>query len=603
MYQELRIDYTDIENNDDIMNEYQILSHAIMERNDNMVKYLLSHISDNELMKIDAKYKYLELASLSGNTSYLDLLLSKGCKLKFNERTCDNGMERVIVYEMVMAVQNKQHQVVKYFLDNNLIPKNIVSNVLSSLMACTVNPEIDFYKFLIRKYIDVNDVLFISNICSGAQVDIFKFLIKMGADINYSRPIKNHFSPKNEIFHHNALSDAILSNNINMVKEVINLGVDLTMCYHTIYHHCLIGSSSLDIINYLDKNYSEYIHLISYDDQFAMACLRGDMILVKSMFDNSPKNKYINERGLFVAHYSNHYSIVNFLIEKMRIQNCKQLNNIISKISKVHPLPWGCGGKVGPPALEVLGKCCARQDFDLVESDLYNKINEENALDCFQFLMEIHNPEISRKFINILTQKKIKIVNNKVFKKAIFRNHYVILDYLIGDKPVKKNALKSINLNQPVNKILRMISYLVDKGADVNHKYKLSTCIIEKIITFRMYVTDFIIYTRNNNDVPDNDKYDLFYKKTDQKILDVIAHLVKLGFQFDDSSASRSLMFALYNHLFKVAQYISSRLINTDVNTAMTNYFTNNKLFYSNIYGDEIIKQHLIDSIRAFIKK
>lgn len=533
-----------------------LLFTVIIEKNDNMVRYLLSLFSDNELIQANQIYSYVQNACVIGNTDYVNLLLSRGCKINFNNNF-DGG--RIIVNELFLAINNGNHHILKYFLDNMLIPKELVSDVTMSIISSTFNTDLDFYKYIIKKYIDITDIKFLMLVCRFGHLDILKYLIKLGADINYCLE-----SNDSKLFPHNAFSDAICSENIDVVKVVIDAGVDLKKWYYTAYHYCLIGGP-IDIVDYLDNNYPEYTNLISNEDRFAMACLRGDIDSVKTLFKIVRKNKHARERGLFLAQQNKQQHITTFLVKIIPINSREQFNDIMIKFTNIHPVPshWFKGNSRSILGSVVAG--CISNNFDLCRSVLIKEINEKDGIECLHFLLTSCSVNIVKNVIGIFTEKKIKITDKKIVHGAIFKSNYVILDYLTTVAPIDKGSLRNINVSAPLKKVQRMISYLVDKGADVNYVYTDGSTIIEHLLMRCDYQHIFDTYAKiaEPKSCDPDYMYEIYYKRTDEKIMSIVAHFVKLGYEFRNLKLyTRSLMYATKYKLFATCRYIIQRCYN-----------------------------------------
>lgn len=538
----------------EIWDRSQLLEYAIINQNDSMVQYLMSNLTDAELKDANEKFDYVTIASEIGNINYIRLLLSRGSELNYKPRKSLIDLDAGAIYKAIWA---GHYHVIEYFLQNDIIPRDSVSDTLIYIIPTLTIQNIDFYKFLIRKYININDQHLISLICRYAHIDIFKYVIKMGADINYCFEDK-HLLNDNEKFIHNAFTDTIFSNCIEKVKIVISLGIDVAKWYHTCYIYCLYGQSSMAIVDYLDENYAQYINLISYSDQLAMACIRGNVNRVQSIFDI--KNKNENERGLYFAYCHQQDHIVHFLIKKMHLASYNIVEKIILKVRKTEYMPMSAIDINVDYSIKWLVKCCISNNFDYLKTILRKDCGPSLVTGWFEFLIYTNDIKSIRYIIDILLEENIKINNEQLIHNSIYTNNYTALDYLIN-KCATGDLLLLINLSSPLNKIKRTISYLVEKGADINYEsenIQIGT-IFNYIIGHYCYQFDINIYLNKDNTISDTpeDIYNKYYKENDNKVLEIIIHIVKLGYKFRTSIVNYlPFIKALSCGLFKVCHYV-----------------------------------------------
>lgn len=530
-----------------------ILGMAIMYQNDNMFEYAMTFFTKEELIKSNREFFYLNYACYIGNIKYISELLSKGCELQIDHIGFNNDI--VEVKEISTAVKSGNYHVVQYFLENNLIPQNVIPDVMMMIFSiCFAN--LDMCKFFVRKYMNINNHKFMSLVCSHGQHEILKYMIKRGADINYCIEAVDLVDPTKTTLR-NAFSDSISSDNIEIVKEVINAGVNIQKWYHTTYYYCINGLSSINIVKYLDKNYAEYTSLISIEDQFLMACILDNINKVKSLFQVVyENNKDDIVRGFKLAIKNKNYIVVEFLA------------NIVYTIlgpSEIAKIDYNVENSITSITnLEYILICyCNTGYMDPIKSQLFDNLSDEIITQLFAFLIFSINVKSKKNIIEFFSEKKIRTNNKKVLYDSVYYFNYVILDYLITDKSMCEDLLAHINMYHSLNKVLRMISYLVDKGANVNDNFD----VMDKIICEYYHLHAFDVFmlmkgTIVNLTLDDTSHiYEKFYKDTDNKILDIVVRLVKLGYKFD-LSASRKIPFSTVldiahnRKLFKVHRYL-----------------------------------------------
>lgn len=526
------------------MDTADILCQAIQDNNYVMVYTILPNIAADDLQQLNEKHEFTNIACKLGYWKILKLLLDSGCKIhidvtgsKINKT---HGKIHYFSYDLAEAFHNKQNHIINNLITGNYLPPDDLSILLlTTIFYSRYNNNFEYAKFLIDTYIDTSDINLVIYTYRSGQTNIFRYLVEKKINIDYSIGLSN------------PLSDAIASDDIDMVKEVINANIDISKYYHTCYKNYFNSQSSFDIIEYMEQNYGKKLgHLIDYNDRLRMACFKNDIKSIKAIFKNTKQHLDDNMSAYTIAIYNKKPDIAKYIRHniKKKIYNYKILlddeNNNIA-------MPYNCCIYDYRQNDLLFKDMCLYHKTNIVRSLLHRNVSQDMVTKCFikMILFKYH------KIIKIFLEENILISDyTKILEAAIFNFNYTVLNYLISKKVDFSAALFNLNIDGPISSIIKMMKFLIRNGSNIQHISDGQT-LIGKIVRHYDYHSFYQTQYNNSN-------YEI-YNNMDEKVLAIIKYLIENNYQFSNID-KLTWKIALENNLSMVAQYLINSGLNID---------------------------------------
>lgn len=244
--------------------------------------YLYEHFYDKK-----QQLKILLNASQFGCVDVLCYLQSKGVDIRMEH---DEAIR--------LALINGQLDIVKY-LHTLSVPLIADQTVLYSIVK---NEFLDILKYIIKNLslgsTKCNSIIL--HACKHRRFSIVKYM-------------SEHCKKNNISIEANTITEAVLSNNIEIVKYLHNTGIDLFACSYALLYSCQYGY--FDIVKYFNKNglYIKHDRIDKYDNEFVCATRNNHLEIVEYLFNNDPNAHKFTKQALIIASQNGNIKIVEYL--------------------------------------------------------------------------------------------------------------------------------------------------------------------------------------------------------------------------------------------------------------------------------------------------
>ncbi len=249
--------------------------------NRDIFRYLLKHNAD-PTVTAESGFNILMAAAYAGDKATLADFIKQGADI--------NSKDKYAWSLLINAIKGGHFDVVKYLIDNGANVNTKTVHGWTPIMIAAEGENLAIIKYLVKNGADIN-------VESPDSWSLLMLAAKLG-DLNtiqYLIDQNVNIHAKDQNLGWNALSVAVYNNHLELVKLLVNKGLDISI---------------------VTKDNETLLHIAAMNDSVDTA-----KYLIKNGIDIERKTKWTNKTALHTAAFSGAINTLTYLMEEVKVPN------------------------------------------------------------------------------------------------------------------------------------------------------------------------------------------------------------------------------------------------------------------------------------------